>query len=275
MIEIPEAIILSRQLNRTIKGKQIKNVVTEASPHKFAWFYGEPSEYDSLLRGQTIGDATPYAGRIEIVVGNAMLSFADGVILRYCESVENLPAKHQLLVTFTDDTALTGSIAMYGGLWAYPEGAMDDEPYFQAAKNAVPPLSDKFNYNFFLTLFNEKSAKMSAKAFLATEQRIPGLGNGVLQDILLNAGIHPRKKMNTLSGEQQRRVFDSIKKSLKEMTDKGGRDTERDLYGKRGGYETKLSKTNKLLICPDCGGSVKKELYMGGSIYFCEVCQEK
>lgn|GEM_PF-2077218 len=30
------------------------------------------------------------------------------------------------------------------------------------------------------------------KAFLATEQRIPGLGNGVLQDILWTARIHPK-----------------------------------------------------------------------------------
>jgi formamidopyrimidine-DNA glycosylase len=43
---------------------------------------------------------------------------------------------------------------------------------------------------------------LSAKAFLATEQRIPGLGNGVLQDILFTAGIHPKRKMAAISEEE-------------------------------------------------------------------------
>jgi formamidopyrimidine-DNA glycosylase len=164
---------------------------------------------------------------------------------------------------------------MYGGFWAFPEGDMDDNIYYQAAKDAVPPLSDIFDYEYFLTLFDEKSVKMNAKAFLATEQRIPGLGNGVLHDILLNARIHPKKKMNTISDVSRREIFDSIKNTLAAMVAGGGRDTERDLFGNQGGYKTKLSKNNSLLICPNCGGAVKKENYMGGSIYFCDVCQEK
>ena len=73
--------------------------------------------------------------------------------------------------------------------------------------------------------------KLSAKAFLATEQRIPGLGNGVLQDILWYANIHPKRKISTLSAEQKHKLFRSVKTILAEMTELGGRDTERDLFG--------------------------------------------
>jgi len=275
MLEIPEAIVVSRQLRETVTGKRIKKVIAAASPHKFAWFFGEPSEYDALLRGRTVENAVPYGGRIEISAEGAVLNFGDGVILRYYEADEMLPEKHQLLVTFDDDSALVGTVAMYGGLWAFPVGGMDDNFYYTAAKETIPPLSDKFDYEHFLTLFDEKSAKMSAKAFLATEQRIPGLGNGVLQDILLNAKIHPKKKMNTCSDAQRRGIFDSMKRTLAAMTECGGRDTERDLFGNFGGYKTKLSKNNSALLCHNCAGAVKKEAYMGGSIYFCEKCQEK
>ena len=258
MIELPEAIVLSGQLDETITGKRIKEVVAAGSPHKFAWFFGEPSEYDALLRGHIIERTVPYGCRVEIEAEGAALHFGDGVILRYYGAGEKLPAKHQLMVTFDDDSALVGTVAMYGGLWAFPAGAMDDNFYYTAAKNAVRLLSDAFDYAYFQSLFDEKSLKMSAKAFLATEQRIPGLGNGVLQDILLNARIHPKKKMNTMSGEQHRAIFDSVKSTLTEMTDCGGRDTERDLFGNQGGYITKLSRNNTTLICPDCGGAVKK-----------------
>jgi formamidopyrimidine-DNA glycosylase len=275
MFEIPEAIVISRQINETIAGKRIKKVIAASSPHKFAWFFGEPSEYDAFLSGRNIETAAPFGGRVEISAEGAVLHFGEGVILRYYKAGEKLPEKHQLLIVFDDDSAIVGTIAMYGGLWAFPPGGMDDDVYYRAAMEAVPVLSDNFDYEYFLTLFDEKSVKISAKAFLATEQRIPGLGNGVLQDILLNAKIHPKKKMNTLSDEQRRGVFDSVKLTLADMTDSGGRDTERDLFGNPGGYKTKLSKNNILSICPDCGGAVIKEAYMGGSVYYCEVCQEK
>lgn len=275
MLELPEAIVISRQLEQTIKGKCIKEVVTMASQNKFAWYYGEPSGYDALLRGHTIGNSTSYGGRIEIEAEGAELHFGDGVTLRYYEAGENLPAKHQLLVTFDDSSALVGTVIMYGGLWAFPVGAMDDDFYYKAAKETVPPLSDQFSYEYFKTLFIDKSLKMSAKAFLATEQRIPGLGNGVLQDILLNAKIHPKKKMNTLSEEQRQGLWGSVKTTLASMVEGGGRDTERDLFGNHGGYKTKLSKNTVLSLCANCGGIIRKETYMGGSIYFCEQCQER
>ena len=275
MLEIPEAIVLSNQLNETIAGKRIKKVVAAGSPHKFVWFFGEPSEYDALLCKRTVGKASPYGGRVEIEAEGTLMHFGDGVILRYYESDKNIPTKHQLAIIFDDNSALVGTVAMYGGLWVFPVGGMDDNIYYKAAKEAVSPLSEEFDYNYFMNLFDDKSMKMSVKAFLATEQRIPGLGNGVLQDILLNAKIHPKKKMNTLTEDQRQGIFDSIKTTLTAMAEDGGRNTERDLFGNSGGYKTKLSKNNSLLVCPDCGGTVKKEAYMGGSIYFCEVCQER
>jgi len=276
MLEVPEAIVISRQLNQTVKGKRIKKVVTASSPHKFAWYFGEPSEYEPLLSGRTIEDAFACGGRVEIAAEDATLHFGDGVNLRYYEANEKRPDKHQLLIEFDDSSALLATVAMYGMLMAYPSDTnMDDDFYYKAAEEAVSPITDEFDYQYFLTLFDEKGIKMSAKAFLATQQRIPGLGNGVLQDILLNAKIHPKKKINTLSEEQRKELFDSLKSTLAEMTDAGGRDTEKDLFGNPGGYRTKLGKNNKLLICPNCGGGVKKEAYMGGSIYFCEQCQEK
>ena len=34
-----------------------------------------------------------------------------------------------------------------------------------------------------------------------------------------------------------------------------------------------MSKNNKEMICPACGGTIKKEAYLGGNIYYCPVCQ--
>lgn len=114
---------------------------------------------------------------------------------------------------------------------------------------------------------------LSVKAFLATEQRIPGLGNGVLQDILFQAGLHPKRKLTTLSETEKRRLMSSMVMVLKEMTKLGGRDTEKDLFGNNGGYITKMSKNTIKKGCPICGGVTTKEAYLGGSVYYCPVCQ--
>jgi len=109
---------------------------------------------------------------------------------------------------------------------------------------------------------------------LATEQRIPGLGNGILQDILFNAKLHPKKKVGSLSDGDKEALFDSLKITICAMASEGGRDTERDLFGNPGSYKTILCKNTVNKPCSICGTMIKKEAYMGGSVYYCDKCQE-
>jgi formamidopyrimidine-DNA glycosylase len=272
MIELPGAAVLARQINDTVVGKEIKDVIAARAPHKLAWYFGDPQEYKGLLTGKIISEATSYGGQVEITAGKAKLLFSDGVNLRYYNKGEKLPSKHQLLIQFDDGSSLVGWVQMYGGLSAFQEGENDNK-YYLIAKERPSPLSDDFDADYFKSLFDESTAKLSLKAFLATEQRIPGLGNGVLQDILFNAKMHPKKRTGTLSATQQQVLFDSIKNTLSEMTAKGGRDTENDLFGQPGAYKTKLSKNTVGQPCLVCGTLIQKEAYLGGSIYYCGNCQ--
>ncbi|MGI6453061.1 MAG: endonuclease VIII [Syntrophomonadaceae bacterium] len=273
MIEIPEAFTLASQMGQVLPGKSIVNVVAEQSPHKFAWYFHDPHKYHELLRGKTIDGAVCFGGLVEIQAGTAVILFGDGVRLRYHLKGEKYPAKHQLLIEFEDGSALSASVQMYGGLWAFPAGELDN-PYYLVAREKRSPLTSGFDQAYFEAMISpDEVQKLSAKAFLATEQRIPGLGNGVLQDILHNAGVHPKRKINTLSDTERQALYDSIKTTLTQMTEQGGRDTEKDLFGQEGGYKTRLSKKTAGKPCSTCGTLIKKESYMGGSIYFCPECQ--
>jgi formamidopyrimidine-DNA glycosylase len=272
MIELPEAMVLAKQIKETLTGKIIKDVVAAHSPHKFAWYYGNPQQYKALLAGKLIDGATSWGGQVEIAAGDGRILFSDGINLRYFQPGEKVPDKHQLLLEFEDGSFLVGSVQMYGGLSAFTEGKNDNK-YYLIARQKPSPLSGDFDADYFEALFDEPAAKMSLKAFLATEQRIPGLGNGVLQDILFNAKMHPKKKVNSLSGGDKERLFNSVKSTLSNMTIEGGRDTENDFFDNPGGYKTILSKNTADKPCPVCGTPIKKEAYMGGSIYFCAKCQ--
>lgn len=273
MIELPEAITIARQINDTIHGNRIASVIAAHTPHKFAWYYGDPQKYRDLLTGKIIDKANAYGGMVEIKADNCIILLGDGVGIRFHDKNEQRPQKHQLLIEFENSSAISASIQMYGGLWCFNEGEFDNQ-YYRIAKEKPSPLSDRFNQAYFTRMLSAPDVqKLSVKAFLATEQRIPGLGNGVLQDILFDAGIHPKKKLNTFSDIDRETLYGSIKSILTEMTIHGGRDTEKDLYGCLGGYKTILSKNTVGKPCPVCGTTIRKENYMGGSIYYCDRCQ--
>ena len=273
MIELPESISLARQLNKTVKGKVIAGVAANASPHKFAWYFGDPAGYHALLEGKTVGESRGDGGKVEIEAEDKRILLAEGINVRFLPEGEKLPKKHQLLITFTDSSVLVCSVQMYGGLWAFTEGTYENE-YYAAAQQKPSPLSGAFDLPYFLQLA-EGNGKLSAKAFLATEQRIPGLGNGVLQDILFNARINPRTKIGLLTEQEIQTLFDSVKTTLQQMADQNGRDTETDLFGNPGGYQTLMSKNTVGKPCPACGGAIVKAAYMGGSVYVCPACQKE
>lgn len=272
MLELPESYAISAQLTETIMGRTIEKVTANASPHGFAWFYGDPASYPDLLTGKRLGTSKAVAGQVEIEAQDATLLFGDGVNLRYYAPEAKKPLKHQLLLELDDGAALVASVQMYGGLWAFPNG-MNENPYYIVAKEKPSPLTDAFDEAYFDTLFSETKQTLSTKAFLATEQRIPGLGNGVLQDILFLSEIHPARPIHTLGGQSVTRLFHCVKDTLAAMAKGGGRDTEKDLFGKPGGYKTLLSRKTHGFPCPRCGGAVERKAYLGGNVYFCATCQ--
>ena len=273
MLELPEANVLAMQLKSTLVGKTITNAQANAHPHGFAWYSGNPAHYGELLNGKKVTDTDSYGGMADILAGDMRLSFMDGTNVRYLAGGAKRPAKHQLLMEFEDGDALYCTIQMYGGIFAFPDGLKDDSHY-KAAKEKPSPLSDEFNEEYFNSLFSEdKAMSLSAKAFLATKQRIPGLGNGVLQDILFNANIHPKRKLSTFDDGDMGRLFTSIKTTLAQMCTLGGRDTEKDFFGNKGDYKTILSKNTLPHPCRICGSGLIRQAYLGGNIYFCPSCQ--
>lgn len=273
MMELPEAVTIAGQINKTISGKRISSVTVSHTPHKLAWYYGEPGKYPDLLVGKTIGRADAHGGLVEVNAGNASILFGEGVGVRFHGPQEPRPPKHQLLIEFGDHSALSAAVQMYGGLGSFRAGKLEN-PYYKIAKQKPSPISSAFNKAYFeRIIFAPGVEKLSLKALLATEQRIPGLGNGVLQDILFKAGMHPKRKFHTLSEKEHRILFDSIRKTLAAMAALGGRDTELDLFGRPGGYKTLLSKNTVNKPCPVCGTPIRKEAYLGGSVYYCGKCQ--
>ncbi len=276
MLELPETTILARQISENLKGRIIQSVVAAQSPHKFAWYHGDPQTYSARLEGDAILSAEAHGMFVQVNTSNTTLLFSDGVNLRWHPAAGELPAKHQLFLGFDDGTALSASVAMYGGLECWEHGEKLENPYYIIALQKPSPLSEGLDAAYFENLLtSEKVLKLSLKAALATEQRIPGLGNGCLQDILWHAELNPRRKVSELMDGQLERLFATLKQTLTAMTELGGRSTEKDLFGQPGGYAVKMCAASAALPCPRCGGAIIKEAFLGGSVYYCSSCQPR
>lgn len=272
MLEFPEVMARAAELEEHVIGKRVKAVHPPTKPHKFCWFHGDPAQYDPLLQGTAIQKAEGFGIFVELIFDQGYrLCFNDGVNLRLTESLKGVK-DYQLLIILEDGDMLIFTVAMYGGLILH-DGSYDNA-YYLKSRQAVSPLDQSFP-QYFEKRFAESKPGLSAKAWLATEQRFPGIGNGTLQDILFAAGIHPKRKLGTLGPEDRARLLTCIRSVLKEMAEKGGRDTEKNIFGQKGGYATAMSK---LTIkspsgCPKCGAPIVKETYLGGAVYYCPVCQ--
>ena len=271
MIELPESRVLADQLRQTLSGKTIASAQAAQSPHGFAAYTGDPADYNARLSGRTFTDAQGYGSYVDLDFEGLRLLLNDGAIIRYLTPEQKRPPKHQLLLEFEDGDALVCTIQMYAGI-GLAEGESDNS-YYNRARRAPSPLSKSFDRAHFDGIVNAAKPTLTAKGLLATEQRIPGLGNGCLQDILFQSGVHPQSKVGALERVDFDNIYATIKRLLANMTELGGRSTERDIFGKPGGYAVRLCAKTLPYPCPSCGGLLVRKAFLGGNIYFCGNCQ--
>jgi formamidopyrimidine-DNA glycosylase len=273
MIELPEAVRLASQVEAELKGKVIVEANCGNSPHKWAFYSRPQEEYAEMLPGKKIGkcSASGSMACIGLTPGHALLLGDGGLRVLLHEPVAKLPAKYQLMLRFADDSILTVSVQGWGFLHLVTAG--DAKKRF--AGHGLSPLSDEFTYQRFKALLDgyERAEKDAIKKVVISGGLISGVGNGYLHDVLFRAGIHPRRKLAEIDGNARRRLFSAVRKTVRDATKKGGRDTEFDLHGERGGYRPILDSRMKGETCPQCATPIEKFPFLGGACYVCPACQ--
>ncbi len=273
MIEIAEAYALSQQLDQLFKNKKITSVEVLNKPHKFCWLNHEVNVYKEKLENHMITSVKSLAHFIVITfdTGNELACSEDVNFIYHenCISSKN----QQLLMTFNSGDQLELKVKLYGFmLLGEHDHLMEESPYYKVAQEAISPLSQSFTFDYFMKVSELDQKKGSVKEALATKQHIPGLGNGTLQDILFDAMISPKRKVNTLEKDDHEKLYHSVKKIIIKMIDQGGRDIVLDAHGNPGGYETLMH--SKRENCPRCSEKLIKESYLGGKVIYCPSCQK-
>jgi formamidopyrimidine-DNA glycosylase len=275
MFELPECVTLARQMNETLRGKNVQRGRLGNSPHKFVWYNRKPAEFERLTKGKKVGAATA-KGRwmlVPLEPGYVLVLGECGGRLLYHQPGADLPAKYHLLLQFEDESALSVTTQMWGAMELFEQGREKERKYIKGMRPT--PVDKEFTFRYFSGLVDELLAgeKRSVKGLLTQEQLIAGLGNSVAQDIMFRAGLHPRHLIADLSPAQRRTLHEATIKTVREVVARGGRSDELDLFGKPGGYERIMSSKTAGKPCPKCGAKIQKIAFLGGACYFCAKCQ--
>lgn len=276
MFECPENAVIARQMRFTLAGRQVAQAVVLAAPHKFA-FLNRPAEaYAPALQGTVLGEAYDNGSSIFLPCGAEWVLVFGEVVgrLLYHEPGAELPERHQLMLRFTDGSALTLTISMWAAIHLVAEGELPAYPRWGSRRPT--PLQDAFTWEYFqaeILANRDEWEKKSVKRMMVSKPAVQGVANGCLHDILWRARLHPKRLVKELTPAEQRALYDATVAVIRAMADAGGRDVERDLFGNAGFYHGVLGAWAVGQPCPRDGGIIEKIAYLGGTSYYCPLCQ--
>jgi formamidopyrimidine-DNA glycosylase len=127
--------------------------------------------------------------------------------------------------------------------------------------------SDAFSFAKFKELLEGRRGMI--KSALMNQSIMAGIGNVYSDEILFQAGIHPKAKVNNLDDEHLRQIYEQIehvlKMAIKHQAEPGDFPE---------GYIVPL-RGDEDAECPGCSGTLERIEVSGRGGYYCPNCQTK
>lgn len=279
----PEAVCLRRQMADALVGKRIEAVgVEDIASSAGDWRLGSitqpPDVFRQRLEGGEITGAESVANTVFLnaSTGHALaLGYISGKVL-HCEPGAKVPARSCLTVRYSDQSHL----AVVVSLWGLIRVLGDEERLAYVARwygGAVEPNSGSFTLEGLQGAVAEVGdEKLSVKKFLHAFgpcYYVSGIDSGYAMEILHRAKVHPKRKVTSLTADEQEALYRSVNEVMSEATDQGGRHSEVDLHGRPGGFVPRVCKETLGRPCAQCGATIEKISFEGGACYVCPGCQ--
>jgi formamidopyrimidine-DNA glycosylase len=165
-----------------------------------------------------------------------------------------------------------GSVLYYGDdksmgkIYLCAAGRFESIPgYLTQGIDVVSPI---FSFELFSGLIAKK--RCQARVFVMDQTSLSAVGNAYADEILFEAGIHPKAPCYALGPEKKRALYDAIVSVLVwgiEEVEKAHRPLEEKV---RGHMRVRGRAGEK---CPRCGATIRKAGVLGFDAFFCPVCQ--
>ena len=266
MPELPEIAVLARDMQRELVGRTISGI--EVRQPKCLNL--PPEEFRPAVLGTRIRRVIAHGKWLKIALSSGWLLLNLGmggeVLL---SDRQHLPEKHRLVLDLDDGAALAVNFWWFGYMH-YVKNLPDHSMTARLGPDFMSLSLDGFRQLL-------QGRRGGIKAFLLNQKRIAGIGNVYVQDPLFKAGIHPLRRINTLTEDKIASLYHAIRDTLQESIDHGGSHWEQDLYGDQGGWDSSffLVAYREGEPCPTCGTAIEKIRTGSTSSYICPVCQPR
>ncbi len=160
----------------------------------------------------------------------------------------------------------------FGGLWLI-RGAPDDAPW---RGRRVPPAGVDALDLPWETFRQAARRRRQIKALLLDQQPICGMGNIYCDESLHRAGIHPARRADTLREPALRRLWQAMRRVLREAVRAGGSSISdyRDGNDDPGSFQVQHRAYGREgRPCTTCGRPIRRTLVAGRSSFWCPRCQ--
>ena len=269
-MELPEITILSQQMKEKLMGRRF--VEAEVSNEKCL---NMPLErFRKIVVGETVTSVEGRGKWIFIGVGSDHLLLFNtgmGADVIHFNAGDELPEKYQIRFGFDDGSGFTVRVWWFCYLHLVESDRL--EGHKQTGDLGMSPLDDGFTLDYFRELM--RGRRGGVKSFLTNQRNVAGIGNVYIQDILFNAGLHPLRKIPSLSEDEVEALHRSIQSVLNESIEAGWLAYEKDFYGNPGGYGREQYKVayKTDLPCPKCGTTIRKIKTGSTASFICPRCQ--
>ncbi len=125
-----------------------------------------------------------------------------------------------------------------------------------------------FSYEAFSSLIAKK--RCQARVFVMDQASLSAIGNAYADEILFEAGIHPKAPCGSLGPDRRRALYEAIRSVLAwgiEEVEKAGLPLE----DKARGHMRVRGRAGEK--CPRCGTTIRRTGVLGYDSFFCPICQ--
>jgi formamidopyrimidine-DNA glycosylase len=270
MPELPEVETISRGLQRLLVGRTVSSV-------SVTWprAIGRP-DAQQFIAG-LVGRRVCSAGRrgkylvLALDVGYLLVHLKMSGRLRVVPAAEPLGRHTRVALDLDDgrqlrfdDARKFGRMYLVGNL-AEVTGGLGPEP-----------LDDSLTTEGFARLLEKRSGRL--KPLLLNQEFLAGVGNIYADEALFRAGLHPLTLANSLTREDQARLYEAIRHVLREAVAHGGTTLDDhgyvDAEGQVGGFQLQVAVYQQQgRPCRRCGTPIERTVIGQRSAHYCPTCQ--
>ncbi len=277
-IELPEALILAKQMYKVLIGKKIASYHLQnyERMQKVGFLNKNIIDFDRLLNG-SITDVIARGNTIRIELDNGMnllVAPEYGGEIFYHKDERKGSSKYHLKISFMDGGSLTIRIKSMGCILVHTKDELADSyMYKRDFLSGISPVEDEFTLERFSQELS--TINRNLKGILVGKDAIlVGISNSAFQDIIYRAKLFPKRKGSSLNVNERKALFEAISALIQERLQLNGKSNFIDIYGEEGKYPPRMGPNRKGSSCSECGTGIEKMSFGGGQIYFCPTCQE-